>query len=123
VTRKNIYTSKPAIWDTKTLNKALTARIVAFASPSAVRVWAERVGVEARAVVIGPTTAAAARNAGFKHIHCASTKIDSLIVNPFHSTSTGGAGMSMQHSDDSNTIGLQSWANLIKEVANAAKNN
>ena len=39
-----------------------------FASPSAVKVWSERVGVDCIAVVIGPTSARAAEKAGFKSV-------------------------------------------------------
>jgi uroporphyrinogen-III synthase len=44
--------------------------IATFASPSAVRNWAARIGVDLPAVTIGPTTAEAAKKAGFKEVYC-----------------------------------------------------
>eukprot|EP01041_Mallomonas_annulata_P009038 gene9038-18719_t len=68
VTRLNTYTTVPSIWNEEMLQNARGADIVTFASPSAVRVWSERVGTEATAVVIGPTSARAAEKAGFTKI-------------------------------------------------------
>ena len=42
--------------------------IVTFASPSAVRIWAEKVGTDFIAVVIGPSSAKAAISQNFKLI-------------------------------------------------------
>ena len=44
---------------------AARARVVTFASPSAVQVWAERVGTGSAAACIGETSAAACREAGW----------------------------------------------------------
>ena len=53
--------------------------IVTFASPSAVRTWVERVGSGAKAVVIGPTSAVAARKAGFKDVFSPSVGSKGLV--------------------------------------------
>ena len=63
--RINTYTTAPAAWSAVDLARAQTARLVTFGSPSAVRVWTERVGTAATAVCIGETTARAARDCGF----------------------------------------------------------
>ncbi len=63
--------------------------IVTFASPSAVKNWAAHVGTLAVAVAIGPTTADAARKAGFTEVH----------------------------SPKEGSRGLGTWAALINEVA------
>ena len=44
--------------------------VVTFASPSAVRVWAERAGTDAAAVCIGETSAAECRRVGFEEVRC-----------------------------------------------------
>jgi Uroporphyrinogen-III synthase len=63
--RINTYTTAPAAWSAADLARAQSARLVTFGSPSAVRVWTERVGTAAAAVCIGETTAAQARDSGF----------------------------------------------------------
>jgi uroporphyrinogen-III synthase len=69
VTRLNTYTTSAVEeWSEQQLALARAVEVVTFASPSTVRVWAERVGAEAAAVVIGPTSAKAARDAGFKRV-------------------------------------------------------
>ena len=61
VRRINTYETVPAEWTPAELELALSAQIVTFGSPSAVRVWSERVGTAAVAVRIGETTAVEAR--------------------------------------------------------------
>ena len=63
--------------------------IVTFASPSAVKIWKEKVGIKAKAVVIGPTSEKAAYNAGFEQVY----------------------------SPKEGSKGLDPWAKLIIEVA------
>ena len=66
--RINTYTTAPAAWSAADLARAQAARFVAFGSPSAVRVWAERVGTAAAAACIGETTEAEARALGFGQV-------------------------------------------------------
>ena len=68
VRRINTYDTVPAEWSPAELELALSARIVTFGSPSAVRVWSERVGTAAVAVCIGETTAVEARKCGFVQV-------------------------------------------------------
>ena len=68
--RIDTYTTVPAKWDDADLAKAKGAKIVTFASPSAVRVWAERAGTDAAAVCIGETSAAECRRVGFEEVRC-----------------------------------------------------
>ena len=68
VTRLNTYTTKPSKWTRAELDEARQVEVVAFASPSAVRTWAERVGTDFTAVVIGPTSAKVARELGFTRV-------------------------------------------------------
>lgn len=70
VTRLNTYTTVPAKWTQENEDLARKADIVTFASPSAVKTWAERVGTDFVAVVIGPTSARAAEKAGFRRVLC-----------------------------------------------------
>ena len=66
VTRLDAYTTVAAAWPPGAADDAAArARVVAFASPSAVRVWAERVGTGPAAACIGETSAAACREAGW----------------------------------------------------------
>lgn len=90
VTRLNSYKTGPAIWTPAQLESAKSCDIVTFASPSAVRTWAERVGTNTVAVVIGPTSQKAAASAGFTRIY----------------------------SPDEGSKGLEPWAALIEKVAN-----
>jgi uroporphyrinogen-III synthase len=62
---------------------------VTFASPSAVHNWAQHVGNDAIAVVIGPTSEQAARAAGFKRVYAPSV----------------------------GSNGLAPWADLIRSIA------
>lgn len=66
--RINTYTTAPAEWSVADLARAQAARFVTFGSPSAVRVWTERVGTAAAAVCVGETTAAMARECGFGRV-------------------------------------------------------
>lgn len=68
--RIETYTTVPANWSEADMQRAREAEIVTFASPSAVRVWAERVGTGATAVCIGETSAKEARGLGFARVHC-----------------------------------------------------
>lgn len=65
VTRLETYKTVPAVWTHEQHEIAKNIKVVTFASPSAVRTWVERCGTSAIAVVIGPTSAAAARKNGF----------------------------------------------------------
>jgi len=69
VRRIDTYTTVPARWDPDDSERAAAARVVTFASPSAVRVWADRVGTGAVAVCIGETSAAEASKVGFGTVH------------------------------------------------------
>lgn len=65
VTRLDTYTTEPAAWDSDLLAAAKAANVVTLASPSAVQVWADRVGTATPAACIGETSGAASRRAGF----------------------------------------------------------
>jgi uroporphyrinogen-III synthase len=65
--------------------------IVTFASPSAVRTWSERVGTDAVAVVIGPTSKTAAEKAGYKRVYC----------------------------PEGGSKGVEPWAALVEQVASS----
>jgi len=70
VTRLETYTTLPAKHWTAAMTKlAKTIQVATFASPSAIHHWANKVGTDAKAVVIGPTTAAEARRVGFKEVY------------------------------------------------------
>jgi len=66
VTRLNTYDTVPAEWSEADESRAKACRVVTFASPSALKVWASRVGMEFNVACIGETTATAARQAGWK---------------------------------------------------------
>ena len=66
--RVDTYTTVPAAWAPLDFERARAAQLVAFGSPSAVRVWAERVGVDAAAVCIGDETKAEALKCGFGQV-------------------------------------------------------
>jgi uroporphyrinogen-III synthase len=68
VTRLNTYTTEPAAWDIANLEAAKAARVVTFASPSAVKVWAERVGTGTPVACIGETSGEASKRAGFESV-------------------------------------------------------
>ena len=61
-------TLRAATWDEDAHALAREAEVVSFGSPSAVRVWAERVGTSAVAACIGKTSADAATEAGFDRV-------------------------------------------------------
>ena len=63
--RIDTYTTVPAQWSERDVERAQAAEVVTFASPSAVRAWVERVGTQATAVCIGETSAAECRRIGF----------------------------------------------------------
>jgi uroporphyrinogen-III synthase len=65
VTRLNTYCTVPAIWSKEQEELARSVQIVTFASPSAVKIWSEKVGTDFTAIVIGPTSAKAATTQGF----------------------------------------------------------
>lgn len=90
VDRINTYTTVPATWTDEQIDTAKGVDVVALASPSAVRTWAERIGTSAAAVVIGPTSAKAAEEAGFQRVYVPSE----------------------------GSKGLEPWAKLIAEVIN-----
>ena len=60
------YTTVPALWSDTDISLAKSMDIVTFASPSAVKIWAEKVGTDFVAVVIGPSSAKAAISQNFK---------------------------------------------------------
>ena len=66
--RLSTYTTTGATWDEDAHALARQAEVVSFGSPSAVRVWAERVGTTAVAACIGKTSADAATEAGFGRV-------------------------------------------------------
>ena len=68
VTRLNTYDTVEATWSEEELSEAKDCDIVAFASPSAVRTWANRCGARFVAVTIGPTSAKAATSLDFKEV-------------------------------------------------------
>lgn len=70
VQRIDTYTTVAATWSDDEMARARDAAVVTFASPSAVRVWAERVGCSAVALCIGETSAAEARSLGFGDVRC-----------------------------------------------------
>jgi uroporphyrinogen-III synthase len=70
VTRLNTYTTVAATWSAEELAEAKSVDIATFASPSAVGVWADRVGSDFIAVAIGPGCAKAAQSAGFTKVTC-----------------------------------------------------
>ena len=70
VKRLNTYSTVPAKWTTQQLEAAKQVDIVTFASPSAVRTWAERAGTDYAVVAIGPGCAKAAESAGFRDVSC-----------------------------------------------------
>eukprot|EP01032_Pedospumella_encystans_P022895 gene22895-25932_t len=70
VTRLDTYTTAPVQHWTKAMTElGQSCQIATFASPSAVQCWAQRIGTDAKAVVIGPTTEAEARRLGFKEVY------------------------------------------------------
>ena len=68
MTRLHTYCTRPATWTPNIHNNACAADIVTFASPSAVHVWADRMGTAFTAVAIGPTTEDALRKRRFKEV-------------------------------------------------------
>ena len=67
-TRLDTYDTVAAAWTPEQQAAAAAAAVVTLASPSAVKVWAERVGTAAAAACIGETSAAASREAGFQRV-------------------------------------------------------
>lgn len=75
VTRLNVYDTIPSLWSRDETVEALNADIVAFASPSAVRSWVNRVGSHYRAVCMGPTTFREAQRLNLRNItYCSTSK-------------------------------------------------
>lgn len=70
VKRLNTYNTSPSSWTTEQHELAKAMPVVTFASPSTVKIWTERVGNQALAVVIGPTSAKSARELGYTRIYC-----------------------------------------------------
>lgn len=68
VTRLDTYDTVGATWSAADEKAAKEAGIVTLASPSAVKTWAERVGVSQIAACIGETSAEACREAGFAKV-------------------------------------------------------
>ena len=94
VTRLNTYCTVPAEWNDEQLNSAKNVDIVTFASPSAVKIWNEKVGNKFIAVTIGPTSHNAAEKLGF-----------TSVFSPDGSK------------------GVDAWANLIKKIASNCGSN
>ena len=75
VERLNVYDTVPSQWTDLEHKNALNTDIVTFASPSAVRTWADRVGSDFSAVCLGPTTYKEAQRLGLKSIsYCSTSK-------------------------------------------------
>lgn len=89
VRRLNTYTTGPAVWTPDMMNQAKSINIVTFASPSAIRTWAERVGTEQVAVTIGPTSEKVALKVGFPKVY----------------------------SPEEGSKGIEPWADLIRKIA------
>ena len=70
VRRLNTYSTVPAKWTAEQTEIARQVDIVTFASPSAVKTWADRLGTAFTAVAIGPGCAKAAESAGFLKVFC-----------------------------------------------------
>ncbi|EKX47010.1 Uroporphyrinogen synthase [Guillardia theta CCMP2712] len=68
VTRLNTYDTVSATWSEQELQMAASAAVVALASPSAVKTWAERLGTKQYAACIGETSASACKELGFEHV-------------------------------------------------------
>eukprot|EP00960_Hanusia_phi_P000764 21130-Hanusia_phi.AAC.4 len=68
VTRLNTYDTVSATWSDKELQMGASAAVIALASPSAVKTWAERLGTKQYAACIGETSAAACKELGFEHV-------------------------------------------------------
>lgn len=68
MTRLNTYSTVPAIWTESQQILARSVDIVTFASPSAVKIWSEKVGTKFTAVVIGPSSAKAANTCGYQRV-------------------------------------------------------
>ena len=88
VDRINTYETIPAPWSEVDYINAKETDIVTFASPSTIKVWADRVGTNYTVVVIGPTSQKAAEKMGFKQVICP----------------TGGSK------------GVESWARSVRET-------
>jgi uroporphyrinogen-III synthase len=69
--RLNTYKTVPhENWSPESIDAAKSVRVVAFASPSAVRVWARHIGTDAQAAVaMGKTTEEEARKEGFANVY------------------------------------------------------
>lgn len=71
VTRLHIYNTIPSPWTDSDWASANKTDIVVFASPSAARVWADRVGNNFTAICIGPITFQETQKLGFTDSrHC-----------------------------------------------------
>jgi uroporphyrinogen-III synthase len=68
VTRLNTYNTVPAVWTSEQEALAKSVDIVTFGSPSAVKTWAEKVGTDFTAVVIGPTSFKSAEKLGYQKV-------------------------------------------------------
>ena len=68
VKRVDAYTTLPATWTQDDTHHANAATVVAVGSPSAAKVWADRVGTHQVAACIGETSADACRALGFEHV-------------------------------------------------------
>eukprot|EP00871_Galdieria_phlegrea_P001101 jgi/Galph1/1992/GphlegSOOS_G676.1 len=68
VKRWNIYTTVATQWTEEQRQVAEEAQVVAFGSPSAVRIWTERVSKKRIGVCIGETTAKTCQELGFESV-------------------------------------------------------
>eukprot|EP00166_Cyanidium_caldarium_P005874 ctg_748.g265 len=69
--RINAYDTVEAPWSELEWQRARhEVDVVTFASPSAVQVWAARIGVQQAAACIGETSAQAASRGGFTRVYC-----------------------------------------------------
>lgn len=69
VVRLNTYDTVSAAWTDSQMELGRTAAAVALASPSAAKIWAERMGTGHPAACIGETSAEACDKAGFRHVY------------------------------------------------------
>lgn len=91
--RLSTYTTVPASWNDEQLQIAKQVDLVTFASPSTIKVWAERVGTHTPAVTIGPTSEKAAIKAGFKQVY----------------------------SPNEGSQGIEAWANAVHEAVESLR--
>jgi uroporphyrinogen-III synthase len=68
VRRVDVYDTVSVAWSDLQLSEAAQCSVVALASPSAIEVWAHRVGTRQHAVCFGESSAEGCRRAGFRRV-------------------------------------------------------